>query len=56
MGTGRLYCTFSMARVEFSCPAQGRPEEPRVPQDLKKNDMVYLTALLETMFFEPRRT
>jgi len=25
----------------------GRPEEPRVPQDLKKNDMVYLIALLD---------
>jgi len=27
--------------------ALGRPEEPRVPQDLKKNDMVYLIALLD---------
>ena len=26
----------------------GRPEEPRVPQDLKKNDMVYLIALFRT--------
>ena len=33
---------------------QGRPEEPRVPQDLKKNDMVYLIALLDYVLWNKK--
>ena len=34
---------------------QGRLEEPRVPQDLKKNDIVYLIALLDHVLWTKKK-